>query len=764
MYKNYIKTMFCSVLLFITVNGAFSANQQPADLLIKNGDRVVFYGDSITDSEWYPTLVETYVLTRYPQWRNHFFNRGVSGDNSGSIARFNRDVIENKADLFIYNMGFNDGGYSALTSGSLEKWLANIDKSVTMAKQASPKMRMALASPITNETSVSADTRWVSHEVYPYTMLSFGREEEKLAKKLNIPFVDTGLLYGQCMGLGKVAAGATFQLSRDGVHPQREGQTLIAFHLLQGIGADSLVSATEIDTINTKVAENKRCTITGLKINEGIVTFQQLCESLPYPTPTEARPFAFLVRLDDNLSADLLKVTGLTAPSYKLSIDNKYIATISTAELNDGLNISRYTNTPMYEQALKVMEAVRTKQTIETTFWRQYIFAGKADGTGKATDKATPDDIIAINAANKAIDAAEIESYALNTPKQHTFILEPATSVISRYDALVAASINQAPLNISMTPLDADWNQMKLLKNEVTVTITNPGIVTSTGILNWECPNGWTAIPAESAFTVEAGKRVSIKFTLNANGGDTLMPAPVVTAKWRWCQDWAYPMILSRTVEITPQLTINYSKTKPELTGKMDDWKDATTFALDKNCYINPAVPGKKALWGGPADLSGKFFLKWDETALYLAALVSDSEHIQQANEMMAWSQDVLMPAFLMSETGKPDGRYELAFCSYPDKDTIYRYWNSAKDAVGADMQFKSTVSKENGTVFYEIIIPWNRLAPFKPAQGKMFRSTVVVSDSDSQPGKGFNYLAWTPGIHYGKNPADFARLVLGTP
>jgi hypothetical protein len=55
-------------------------------------------------------------------------------------------------------------------------------------------------------------------------------------------------------------------------------------------------------------------------------------------------------------------------------------------------------------------------------------------------------------------------------------------------------------------------------------------------------------------------------------------------------------------------------------------------------------------------------------------------------------------------------------------------------------------------------------LAPFKPAAGKIFRSTLVVSDADSQLGKGFNYLAWTPGIHYGKNPADFARIVLGTP
>ncbi len=46
---------------------------------ICDGDKVVFYGDNITDGEWYPTMVETYVVTRYPAWRNQFFNRGQGG-------------------------------------------------------------------------------------------------------------------------------------------------------------------------------------------------------------------------------------------------------------------------------------------------------------------------------------------------------------------------------------------------------------------------------------------------------------------------------------------------------------------------------------------------------------------------------------------------------------------------------------------------------------------------------------------------------------
>ena len=37
------------------------------DFYLKDGDRVVFYGDSITEQRLYTTYTETYVVTRFPQ-------------------------------------------------------------------------------------------------------------------------------------------------------------------------------------------------------------------------------------------------------------------------------------------------------------------------------------------------------------------------------------------------------------------------------------------------------------------------------------------------------------------------------------------------------------------------------------------------------------------------------------------------------------------------------------------------------------------------
>src|SRR5260370_19380140 len=66
---------------------------------LKPGDRVVFYGDSITDQRLYTTFIETYVLTRFPQLDVQFVHSGwggdrVTGGGGGPIdLRLRRGVI-----------------------------------------------------------------------------------------------------------------------------------------------------------------------------------------------------------------------------------------------------------------------------------------------------------------------------------------------------------------------------------------------------------------------------------------------------------------------------------------------------------------------------------------------------------------------------------------------------------------------------------------------------------------------------------------------
>ena len=83
------------------------------------GQRIVFIGDSITDSErlrevppfgnGYMSLVRAFVTARHPELGLTWFNRGVSGDTVRDLdRRWEQDVIALKPDWLSVMIGIND--------------------------------------------------------------------------------------------------------------------------------------------------------------------------------------------------------------------------------------------------------------------------------------------------------------------------------------------------------------------------------------------------------------------------------------------------------------------------------------------------------------------------------------------------------------------------------------------------------------------------------------------------------------------------------
>src|SRR5687767_15790400 len=89
------------------------------DFALKDGDRVVFYGDSITDQRLYTTFTETYVVTRFPKLDVTFIHSGWGGDRVGGggggpiDVRLRRDVFAYKPTVMTIMLGMNDGSYKA---------------------------------------------------------------------------------------------------------------------------------------------------------------------------------------------------------------------------------------------------------------------------------------------------------------------------------------------------------------------------------------------------------------------------------------------------------------------------------------------------------------------------------------------------------------------------------------------------------------------------------------------------------------------------
>src|ERR1051326_2507223 len=82
------------VSIFLTAFFGLITSGIARDFLIKDGDRVVFLGDSITEQRLYTTYIEAYALTRHPNWKLSFRNVGWGGDTSWLRQRSHPD--ENK--------------------------------------------------------------------------------------------------------------------------------------------------------------------------------------------------------------------------------------------------------------------------------------------------------------------------------------------------------------------------------------------------------------------------------------------------------------------------------------------------------------------------------------------------------------------------------------------------------------------------------------------------------------------------------------------
>src|SRR6266540_2634267 len=120
---------------------------------LQNGDRVVFYGDSITDQRLYTTFAETYVVTRFPKLPVTFIHSGWGGDRVGGGGggpidlRLKRDVFAYKPTVMTIMLGMNDASYRAFDQNVFNTYATGYEKIVHDVKSTLPGIRMTLIQP-----------------------------------------------------------------------------------------------------------------------------------------------------------------------------------------------------------------------------------------------------------------------------------------------------------------------------------------------------------------------------------------------------------------------------------------------------------------------------------------------------------------------------------------------------------------------------------------------------------------------------------------
>jgi lysophospholipase L1-like esterase len=414
-----LRGKFCLTSLLALLLCASALSQPvPNSFALKNGDRVVFYGDSITAQRLYTRFAEEFIVSRYPDLHISFYNAGVSGDtveggHAGDMeTRLKRDVLPFHPTVVTIMLGMNDGRYATDYKKNFEDYAAGYRKLIVALRQEIPGVRLFLICPSPYDE--------IAHKPlipgYNTVMLRYGQFVVALGRQEHIPVIDfneplmDAIRAG--MGINPAMAGT---LLPGLIHPSPAGHWIMAAALAKGWNANLLISSVTIDGKDATVSGEARTAVTNLRNTNGALSWSQLDEAVPLPLVLEDPTTQFLFKVSDMAAFDqqVLRVRGLTAQRYELSIDGKKIACLTREELSGGVNLARY-ETPMEQQAQAIDWTADDRAKLSGT--RFDLLTEREPGSHQQE---------AVAALDRLDQQMIQDEYRAATPKPHTFELTP---------------------------------------------------------------------------------------------------------------------------------------------------------------------------------------------------------------------------------------------------------------------------------------------------------------------------------------------------
>jgi hypothetical protein len=187
--------------------------------------------------------------------------------------------------------------------------------------------------------------------------------------------------------------------------------------LLKGWSAPALVSAVTIDAQGAKATQAENVAVDPVEREGGTLRWTEIEGSLPLAFSRDNALRAQLLDLSDiekQLNQEPLRVTGLAAGEYKLTIDQKLIGTFQSEELARGINLVEY-DTPMRAQSERVSWSVRDRDEAQYVRLRMHVRNFDSGGSQSKED-----------VLGRFERSLEDSIYELAAPLAHQYVLAPA--------------------------------------------------------------------------------------------------------------------------------------------------------------------------------------------------------------------------------------------------------------------------------------------------------------------------------------------------
>ncbi len=360
-----------------------------ADFYLKDGETVVFFGDSITQAGTYVHYVDTFLSTRFPDKSFTVINRGKSSETvSGSSEkdhdpprpnahdRFARDIPPLKPDVVVSCFGMNDGNYHPFGPSLFAKYRAGVHKLIRRVRHEANARPVILTPPPYDPYRRQAGDPDAVEYGYKFPVVCYdqvlGRYSEWLCslRSPELPVIDLHSTMNQYLNERRKEEVSYF-FSPDAVHPNPTGHWLMAQTLLEAWNAPA--ECAEL-SVALEAMEVERGKIDGpiMKNAEG-VSFDWITP-LPMPIdPAWDKQMIEIALMREKLNRYRIRATGLTAEKYMLMADNKKIATVTKEQLENGIDLLDYPEFPTVSEAFEVLDLVKERHNILYRNWRASI-------------------------------------------------------------------------------------------------------------------------------------------------------------------------------------------------------------------------------------------------------------------------------------------------------------------------------------------------------------------------------------------------------
>lgn len=336
--------------------------QKQNDFALKDRDRVVFYGDSITEQRLYTSYVEQYVLTHYPDRRVTFINTGWGGDKVsgndckpcagvGGIARIKRDVIDHRPTVVTLLFGMNDGQYRDFDPAISKVYEDGLTAIIREIKSKTGAQIYVMTPTVYDGTR---HTPWSHTDRYNDVLDRYTETVKAIAGREGLSVIDLHTVTTEALLRAKKDDPA-YTFAPDGVHPQEDGQLLMAAEMLRAWGAP----------------------VGGLQLNKQVTLDQNGTASLsviaplPWPEPLPSEKLRRVNPAIVEIGQVILHLAGLPSGEYRIAIDGKDAGEYTSEALSGGIPVSLLSGKATDEtRALAVL--VRKRGDLFFLRWRQF--------------------------------------------------------------------------------------------------------------------------------------------------------------------------------------------------------------------------------------------------------------------------------------------------------------------------------------------------------------------------------------------------------